>query len=466
MEQTVIPQFVLYQVLDTIHAERQEEIKRSFERLPHSSFLLGEEDDASQFCERIPQDNVLSNLSLVHRSWTYPAQQTLGRIVFIRKDIEKVDTLLQPEHRTIYGPWTTAVALGFLALNHSCVIGPNIEREGLEFGLLEKFKSLHFLILSLPNLKHIYIRSYLPLLTRCANFTFREMIRNGTHLEELILQLMDIHSSPITLFNLDYIIENEDISDNLQSLSIRGASFSNEVGDSPSKRASFARLRSLSIASGGFSGPTDAKNLSNLLSALSARSDPHLYSFSILNVSYYVLMAFDIDLTPRQCTSLFEHLTTLDINSPDVADGWFTWIAPYCSRLKTFAFTASPFSNISYLLSHLPTTTQRLHLKICGDVKDPTHLTSIIQRVGDLLEITNSTFHAELKLFTLKVPKVKQMECYQDLRDAIRIYRSRMHECLIKMKAAYDESRIEFTFSQEEQKGFRRHDDEVMSDSD
>lgn len=82
--------------------------------------------------------------------------------------------------------------------------------------------------------------------------------------------------------------------------------------------------------------------------------------------------------------------------------------------------------------------------------------------MGDLLEIASFAFHAELKLFTMKVPGAKQKEYIPDIRDAIRIYEAKMREFSIKMKAACDESGVEFNFSQEEQKGFRRHDDEVM----
>lgn len=71
------PHFVLYEVLDIIHAKRMHAMDKTTSRY----YWIYDKQHA-----------LLSNISLVHRSWTLPAQNVLGRILYLRKTMNNQTT--------------------------------------------------------------------------------------------------------------------------------------------------------------------------------------------------------------------------------------------------------------------------------------------------------------------------------------------------------------------------------------
>lgn len=88
-QQAGFPHFVLYEVLDIIHAERLDNVKAQFEETPTKR----EKYYNSMY---IKEDDTLKAMSLVHRSWTFPVQMALGRILYIGKPVHEMDILLSP----------------------------------------------------------------------------------------------------------------------------------------------------------------------------------------------------------------------------------------------------------------------------------------------------------------------------------------------------------------------------------
>lgn len=88
-QQAGFPHFVLYEVLDIIHAERLDNVKAQFEETPTKR----EKYYSSMY---IKEDDTLKAMSLVHRSWTFPVQKALGLILYIGKPVHEMDILLSP----------------------------------------------------------------------------------------------------------------------------------------------------------------------------------------------------------------------------------------------------------------------------------------------------------------------------------------------------------------------------------
>lgn len=193
---------------------------------------------------------------------------------------------------------------------------------------------------------------------------------------------------------------------------------------------------------------SDSDLLLALLSNLSARSSPYLSSLTICGG--VTIMALE-SLSPRQCTSLFEHLSTLRLDSFDAPE-WLEWIGPYCSRIETIGFTISPSTYKSGMLSPLPVTTQCLNFQIRG-ADLPVHLAHVRLWAGDLLEIARSTLHSALKLIRFKVPCAVPMtgNYFTEVRESIDSYEAGMRGFLDEMNAVCGEAKIIFEFSWAEQ---------------
>lgn len=270
------------------------------------------------------------------------------------------------------------------------------------------------------------------------------MVRQTAHLEELVLQTL----SQIA-FNLDPMFENEIVSDSLQSLSIGGVSLSDKARNSILQSSNFAlpHLRSLSFGNSSWTRYSVSGLLLALLSILSARSSSYLSSFTISHG--LTITAVERDLSPRQCISLFERLSTLRIDSME-AHRWLKWIGPYCSSLETIELTMRSWTYVAGMLSPLPITTQCLNLRI-REANIPVHLACVGYCARELLGIARSTSHSALKLITFSVPCAKRMEYPTEVQEPINLYEARMQEFLTDMDAVCREAGIRLEFSWAEQ---------------
>lgn len=88
-QQAGFPHFVLYEVLDIIHAERLDSVKAQFEETPTKREMYYN----SMY---IKEDDTLKAMSLVHRSWTFPVQKALGQILYNGKPVHEMHILLSP----------------------------------------------------------------------------------------------------------------------------------------------------------------------------------------------------------------------------------------------------------------------------------------------------------------------------------------------------------------------------------
>lgn len=196
-KQAGFPQFVLDEVLDIIHAKRMVNIEASFERSL---------SDAEMYRESItiPEDYAFKSLALVHRTWTLPAQKALGRVFFIGRpthepersdDNGSMDVLLDPIRKSIFGPWTSVVAIQLfcpMKLGHCGCCDyfyteecwyDNIVRESY----YQWFEALHRIIVGFTRLKSLYVKSYAFLFTELATDSIQAMFQQNTRLEEVLL---------------------------------------------------------------------------------------------------------------------------------------------------------------------------------------------------------------------------------------------------------------------------------------
>lgn len=94
------PHFVLDEVLDIAKAERQARTDASVKNLLREKDI---DDDEAELEENV----LLSNLCLVHRSRSLPAQKALGQVVWIYTRMKD----LRCCRRAVEGPWTYVVAI-------------------------------------------------------------------------------------------------------------------------------------------------------------------------------------------------------------------------------------------------------------------------------------------------------------------------------------------------------------------
>lgn len=186
--QIKFPQVILHEVLDIIHAQRQAIMKPAFDEE-----LIGFDD-----CDEV---ELLSDLSLVQRSWTLVSQKALGRIVHFHEHIGDLDYLSGISYNNVFGPWTSVGALVFLRSDrYSSAYADRMDRN------CQRFETLHRLLLRFSHLKRIYFQSHSALEKTWSDFTIGEMIRQNTCLEDRTLHakydedyLQWLHSTLILL---------------------------------------------------------------------------------------------------------------------------------------------------------------------------------------------------------------------------------------------------------------------------
>lgn len=267
------PFFVLDEVLDIIKAERQAGIEASFEK-PFKREKDMDDDEAE-----LEEDVLLSNLSLVHRSWTIPAQKALGQVVWIYTRMKD----LRCRRRAVEGPWTSVVAITLRdhfnghhrdpdpdsdcepdSITYSYHYDSNdsyseSEYQRIKYRKQEQFENyqclridfLHGFLLSLPILKRIYVRSYDRNFASKINVTIKQMICQNKQLEELTLY------SSGTLFlsedgparNFNSLLESDRLLKNLKTLKLQGDVISAETSISNVQTTLYPSLRSLSLFS-------------------------------------------------------------------------------------------------------------------------------------------------------------------------------------------------------------------------
>lgn len=349
------PHFILYEVLDIIHAQRMDSIRAQFEENPGP-------EEMYHNSMRIEEDNVLKAISLVHRTWTFPVQKALGRILHIGKPAHEMNILLDPVRKSIFGSWTSVVAMQFF-----CPIIKEYDREwqldeyeysdNVHDESRQWFENLHRIVVGLTNVKCLFIKSFASVFTEWSNFTIQEMTRNTpVHLEELTLYAAMGDSA----FDLVPLVKETTLLKNLKSLSIQGAWIS-QAGEEEEgamiQGTTFDCLTNLTIKLFFSSSEKDF----TLLSILSAKFNPCLKALRIIDGSKGY-QSLEGALTPR-CAAVFKHLRSLHIQSKVVANLWLKWISPYCTSLEDFTLeicTSSPQETLFLIPANISTLNFRL----------------------------------------------------------------------------------------------------------
>lgn len=113
--QAGFPQFVLEEVLDILEAERTACVEAKLSRTMSADDIY--EIDWYRYCygEALEENRILLDVSLVHRSWTVPAQRALNRSLYINIPVNttvcRSGPPYRPLERTMFTPWTSFLAV-------------------------------------------------------------------------------------------------------------------------------------------------------------------------------------------------------------------------------------------------------------------------------------------------------------------------------------------------------------------
>lgn len=138
INRTNVPEVILDGVLDVLHTERQSEL----------SSLAGDLGWHSRRLDGVEAGAVFFTMSLVHRSWTFPAQKALGRILCVHNIIKQARLLSSQVHTSIFGAWTSH----FILLIHS--VFSNEHSSAYDWCM----EAWHNFLLRLTTLKRIQIK--------------------------------------------------------------------------------------------------------------------------------------------------------------------------------------------------------------------------------------------------------------------------------------------------------------------
>lgn len=358
------PHFVLYEVLDIIHAERMHDMDKTTSRY---------------YWTYDKQHALLSNISLVHRSWTLPAQNVLGRILYLRKTMNNTDNtefLHSPVKESIFGPWTCCLAMVFSGSGYDRHDNENDDddesgsepeagpgsgsNDDFEYFAL-RFELLRRLLLTFTNLKCIYIASVrsFPLYTRFFTPIIADLMQQNKQLETLFLY--NNHSQErCDPFILDAIANNENLTETIRTLNIIGPVF-HTCDENQSWKTAFKGLRRLKIENPAPYGCRLSSPVT-ILSILSSHSYPHLTFLSMVYTS--PRQEPELELTTEQWATAFGQLSALDLDNIR-ADRWIKWI-PHCPNLRDLTpLCHSSNRHLSLeILSCLPSTIEKLKLAI------------------------------------------------------------------------------------------------------
>lgn len=114
-------------------------------------------------------------MSLVHRTWTLPVQNSLGHILYIGRPRScQTPDLLHPVRKSIFGPWTSIIAMQLYhpieedqySITHKYHTVSCIKDEYRQW-----FETLHRILVSFTNLKSVLVQSCASFFTEWSNST-------------------------------------------------------------------------------------------------------------------------------------------------------------------------------------------------------------------------------------------------------------------------------------------------------
>lgn len=385
MVQAGFSELVLDEVLDIIHTERMAAIRSKFEK------RLTAELARSPTC--IEEDDILSNMSLVHRSWTFPSQKALGRILFINKPTSELANVISPVRKSIFGSWTAVVALQLFVRIDQSEYDDFYFREEYQEEFRQWFENLHRILVGFTNLKSVFIESYASFFTKWSNHTIGELFRRNIYLEWITLHA-SAHEEP---FILDPLIEGSRKLEFLQTLDCEGVRFSDTTRGRAMQEAGFGYLKNLTLKRQS----SLEINLATLF-ILSSLSSPRLETLRLsgdYGEGYYVVWGAEW-LSTIQYAVAFGQLHTLYIIDEGRVDKLLKWIGPYCVRLEDFTLNTD-LTMFDKSLPFIPASIRSLSLQVI-----PTEWMRVAQ-VADwmkcILEIISSRHFLELKLLSLSL---------------------------------------------------------------
>lgn len=386
MEQRGFPQFVLDELLDIIHANRMDQIRTRFEELPSAKAMTS--------LPHIEEDEILKSMSLVHRSWTFPSQKTLGRVLYLDRPASDVNVLQSHVRKSIFGPWTSVVALQLYHCIEKSKYGTYDFSVELREEYRQWFETLHRILVGFTNLKSVFIQSYAPYFTEWSNPTIGELVRRNLYLQEVTLQTDSGSGS----FILDPLIEISGQSGFLKTLNVGGGTFP-QLGKSGGKQVTdFGCLKNLTLQRSRTYSDLDLETLL-LLSTLSSPCLESLrYNGDIDRGNSFERELARVSTSP-QCAVAFGQLHSLHIIDNMTADQWLTWIGPYCSKLDYFDLDTSELTNSTKALPLIPATIRSLDLRVVPTKSLQT--VKVADWIKCIMEILSSRRFTKLESFSL-----------------------------------------------------------------
>lgn len=392
-EQAGFPQFVLDEVLDIVHAERIARVKSTFND-------IGNMEVVYRSVYHSEEDWLLKEMSLVHRSWTFPSQKALGRVLFINNPARSSYILHSPAsvRKSIFGPWTTVVAFQMFCCLNEEDCDDYFFLDHFQEEYQQWFENLHRILVGFTNLRSVWIQSYAEAFTKWANFTIEELVRRNINLRDLTLHTQQ-YKDP---FILDPLVECSRNLRQLRTLDIERARFSDSIEGQPVHGTGVMYLNSLTIE---FTSSSLESEL-EMLRIISTLSNP---SLELLHIIYSYSSDSNFEeitarlFTPTQCALSFEQLRSLRINSNETAAQWLKWIVPYSSNLKHITLDVDMLSTAD-TLSLIPKSISSLELQV-GNTTSWGDIEPITGWMRHILEFFSSGHLSGLKSFSLIVPK-------------------------------------------------------------
>lgn len=304
-----LPSNVMENVMDFIHAERD----ISLDYVRHRQ--------CSKVHDLLPSERGadLLNMSLVHRTWTFSAQQTLGRIACIEVPGALDNFLRSP----CFGPWTREIILTVGMTESNYGDGPHA------LDLLQRF------LLRFQNLRSLTLKIG-PYGRNWVRDLGAEILRRNTYLRTVSIQTFngaDFHLSPaLDILNGLRDLDSVEIGDCMaHGLALALEQFGAQPASTSPRAVSMTLL--------------NHKDEKRLQALVSSNRDNRLLSLS-LQFGHGRFSHFSFD--PRRIAHIFRDLQELRFPPRDT-ERLAEILIPLCPTLRKLHLDLQPASNSDYL---------------------------------------------------------------------------------------------------------------------
>lgn len=311
-EQPCFPEFILLEVLDIFHAEREAALQKAC-ALDRMTLV-----ETPQVLD-IQAGTVFGSMSLVHRSWTSLAQKQLGRILYINSDAW-YDNVLRIPYPALFGPWTN---IAFI-LPPEYDIFDYIDEDGGRY-----MSKLRRLMVKFTKLRSLYITIGENASTNDIDKLYGEILSQNPELRVLQLYALSDAVMGFRGISLDPLLATARVS-KLEVINLRGVHLSGTLNSANQFTAGFTSLRSVNYYCTA-QGNIDV--LLNLLSFVTSIDSLLIADCLPLFSSREIPVMWSMDQLASM--EIWPQLRRLEVTSYDLQT--WTWpILSLCNRLHVF----------------------------------------------------------------------------------------------------------------------------------